>query len=136
MNIGSLVDIIQTIGGIGAIFGALWFLVNWNSKRKAEKASADLAEADADGKVGDNWRSFAESLQHEINSLKERFEEERTKRDEERRKMDEERKAWDEERTANQETIAALKHEIKRLEGVITMMEHKFGITSAEVANG
>lgn len=129
-------EILTYIGSGTGFIALLWTLVNWQSKRKQEKAAGDLAEADADGKVGDNWRSFAETLQSEINSLNDRFEEERRKRDEERKQMDEERKAWAEERADNQETITALKREIKRLEGVITVMEQKFGVSSAEVVDG
>lgn len=131
-----LPEILTYIGSGSGIVAFLWTAANWSSKRKQEKAAGDLAEAEADGKVGDNWRSYAETLQSEINSINERFEEERKKRDEERRQMDEERKAWAEERADYQEANTALKREIKRLEGIITVMEKKFGVSSAEVANG
>jgi hypothetical protein len=53
------INIISAIGGLSGLIAFLWFFFSLRSKLKAERANASLAEAAAEGKVGDNWENFS-----------------------------------------------------------------------------
>ena len=69
----NLVEVISAIGGAAGIGTMLWYAINLRAKRKLEKAAAESASAEADGKVADNWQRFAEKIQGEYDSLSGRF---------------------------------------------------------------
>lgn len=69
----TIIELISALGGFAGIGTLLWYAINLRSKKKIEKATADGAAAEADGKVADNWQRFAEKIQGEYDSLSERF---------------------------------------------------------------
>lgn len=73
IDLSSILDVASTVGGIGGFLAAVWFIINWKSKRKTEVAAANLAEAEADGRVGDNWEKFSNKLAEEIHRQDEKI---------------------------------------------------------------
>ena len=62
--------------------GLLVYLINLKAKKRTETANADLATANADKQVGDNWKTYAEEQTKSYNNLKSEFEEYKAKQEE------------------------------------------------------
>lgn len=67
------VELISALGGLAGIGTMVWYALNLRSKRRMEKAAADSAAAEADGKVADNWQNFAEKIEKRYNELEQKY---------------------------------------------------------------
>lgn len=64
-----MTELLSALGGVMGIGTFVWYGINLREKRTIERASAKSAEAEADGKVADNWRKFAEKMEEQYYAL-------------------------------------------------------------------
>lgn len=106
-DITSISNIVDICEGVGLIT-VLWYLINLKPKMKVEKAQADLASAEADGKVGDNWAHYAEKQDERIAKQDEKIEKLERLVEEYKKQKDEMEADFKEREKSYQETIAKL----------------------------
>lgn len=104
-------DCITLIGGGGGFVALIWTIVNWRAKRKTETANADLAAAEADGRVSDNWARYAEKLEQRLQIVEEQVKADRIEREQMRQEFDAKEASY-------KDTIAELRIEVARLKAI------------------
>lgn len=59
----TFLEILTGLGGLAGVSAFIWAFINWKSRKKIEQANAETAGAEADHKVADNWKEYAEKME-------------------------------------------------------------------------